>query len=150
MERQGRVSRLAALVVICFCVLANSCPEPDYLDRVGEWPDGPAESLAVAGDYAYVGARSTLVVMDVSDPADPHVVGRVFFPNGYVRGIAVSGDYAYVAAGDAGFRVIDISTPSAPIEVGGMYLISTAVAVSGFSTNDSIGTGLGPSTVARI
>ena len=37
---------------------------------------------------------------------------------GYAEGVAVAGGYAYVAAGWDGFRVIDVSTPSAPVEVG--------------------------------
>ncbi len=113
-----RIFRLMAFLGIAACGLATSCPEPDYLEPVGEWPGGPAEVVAVAGSFAYVGGRSSLAVMDISDPAAPHEVGRVFLRHGHVRGIEVSGDHAYVAADSGGFRVIDVSTPSAPVEVG--------------------------------
>ncbi len=33
-------------------------------------------------------------------------------------GVAVIGKYAYVADGDTGLRVVDVSTPSAPVEAG--------------------------------
>ena len=38
--------------------------------------------------------------------------------SGVGLGVAVSGGYAYVADGIDGLRVIDVSTPSAPVEVG--------------------------------
>jgi hypothetical protein len=44
----------------------------------------------------------------------PELVGTL--PGNYWRAIAVSGDYAYLG-GDV-FRVIDVSNPSAPVEVG--------------------------------
>ena len=47
----------------------------------------------------------------------PELVGHL--PGGGLAlDVAVSGGYAYVADWDTGFRVIDVSTPSAPVEVG--------------------------------
>jgi hypothetical protein len=37
---------------------------------------------------------------------------------GDARGVYVVGDYVYVAAGGAGLRVIDVSNPITPVEVG--------------------------------
>ncbi len=37
---------------------------------------GPAYAVTVQGDRAYVGAGNRLVVVDVSDPTAPHVVGQ--------------------------------------------------------------------------
>jgi hypothetical protein len=37
---------------------------------------------------------------------------------GQGHGVDVSGDYAYVAAYDCGLRVVDVSNPSSPVEVG--------------------------------
>jgi len=118
MGKQGRLNRLAVLIAVSFCVMANSCPEPDYLEPAGQWPDGSSEAVAATGDLVFVGARTNLVIHDASDPADPRVVGRVYFPRGNVQDIAVSGNHAYVAAVQAGLRIVDISTPSEPVDVG--------------------------------
>jgi hypothetical protein len=51
----------------------------------------------------------------------------------YAYGVAVSGAYAYVADYNAGLRVIDVSNPSSPREVG-FYdtpYYASGVAVSG-------------------
>ena len=55
-----------------------------------------------------------------SEPTIPNEVGfyDLSFAYGYVNSIVVTGDYAYVAAGPAGLRIIDISVPSYPHEVG--------------------------------
>ena len=47
----------------------------------------------------------------------PEFVGSVDTP-GYARGVAVSGDFAHVADEAEGLRVIDVSSPSTPVEVG--------------------------------
>jgi hypothetical protein len=39
-------------------------------------------------------------------------------PKGIIRGLDLEDGYAYVAAGRAGLRVIDLSSPSEPVEVG--------------------------------
>lgn len=91
--------------------------------------------------YAYVAAGgSGLHVVDVSDPVAPVETGLYDTP-GVAQGVAVHsygasrrteqqaplrdsmaggpGDlYAYVADGDAGLRVVDVSDPAAPAEVG--------------------------------
>ena len=58
-----------------------------------------------------------------------------FFDTGAI-GVAVSGIYAYVAGVDAGLRVIDVSTPTNPMEVGFFDTPGWAmgVAVSGSNT----------------
>jgi hypothetical protein len=94
---------------------------------------GATLAVAVQGRYAYVGVGPRLVVVDVGDPARPVEVGRTGVLPGVVRDVAVSGSYAYVADGDAGLRVIDVSNPSSPREVGAYDTPGDAwgVAVSG-------------------
>jgi hypothetical protein len=72
-----------------------------------------------------------MLVIDIFDPADPRITGKILFGGGFAEGIAVSGDVAYVAAGSAGLRVVDISDPEQPREVGVYPPTATAVAVSG-------------------
>lgn len=87
---------------------------------------GPAYAVAVqAGDppghtYAYVGAGNRLVVVDVSDPTAPQVVGQTTPFSDWVGDIFVTDTYAYLAAYTAGLRVVDITNPAAPQEVGSL------------------------------
>lgn len=84
------------------------------LARIG----GPAHAVAVRGTIAYIGMGSRLVILDVSDPARPVFLGRTdLLPEG-VRGVAVAGPYAYVADGYGGLRIVDVSDPTHPKEVG--------------------------------
>ncbi len=79
---------------------------------------GPTQGVAVQGSYAYVGVGLRLVVLDISNPAALREVGVTRpFPH-FVQDVAVSGTLAYVAAGGAGLRVVDISNPAFPTEVG--------------------------------
>jgi len=85
---------------------------------------GPAHAVTVQGDYAYVAVGDVtalgnhrLVVVNVSDPTEPQAVGQTE-DFSYIHGIYVTGTHAFVAAGIAGLRVLDISDPTAPVEVG--------------------------------
>jgi len=101
-------------------------------------------NVAVSGDYAYVGTSggdphwsSALHVLDVSTPHTPVAMG---IPLGgeiaEIADIAVGGGYAYVADYNSGLVVYDVSNPSAPEWVGGVYYYPggegfAGVAVSG-------------------
>lgn len=87
---------------------------------------GRTEDVAVQEDYAYVAVGLRLVVLDVSEAATPTELGSTApFPD-FVVGVTVSGTHstgseqaiAYAAAGMAGLRVVDVSTPTAPVEIG--------------------------------
>ncbi|MEA3377523.1 MAG: hypothetical protein U9R72_15150 [Chloroflexota bacterium] len=79
---------------------------------------GRTEDVAVQDGYAYVAVGPRLVVLDVSRPITPTEVGSTTpFPQ-FVEGIAVSGTLAYAADGVAGLRIVDVSDPRNPIEVG--------------------------------
>lgn len=84
--------------------------------------------VVVVGDYAYIVAEDDgLRVVDISRPAAPSEVGSYSWGErtGTLR-LAVAGDYAYVftaessrgAPSDDSLRVVDISNPVNPVEVG--------------------------------
>jgi len=86
----------------------------EFVGHIG----GDTHAVAVQRDYAYIGEGGALTILDVSNPAAPSVMGKtVPFPE-VVQDVYVSGDYAYVAAGEGGLRVVDVSTPTNPTEVG--------------------------------
>lgn len=128
--RSEVVRALRCVTVFLLCVLpaaAQDCPE-----LLGRWPYGQATAVAVSGDTAFVGSGTALLVIDVSNPSSPQLLGDVAMPD-KVRGVAAAGSHAYVSTGSSGLRVVDISVPAAPVEVGffssGGY--AREVAVSG-------------------
>ena len=95
---------------------------------------GAIYTVAVQENYAYIGVGPRLVVLDVSDPANPTVAGQTAMLPDVVQDIHIASPYAYVADANAGLRVIDVSNPAAPMEVGaydtpgdavGVYVISS-------------------------
>ena len=79
---------------------------------------GTTAAVAVQGNYAYVGDGPRLVILDVSNPTLPVVVGQTGVLPGLVEGVALAGNYAYVADAGSGLRIIDVSNQSDPSEVG--------------------------------
>jgi hypothetical protein len=85
------------------------------VELVGQW-GGPSTAVAVSGNRVYLGVGPRLVVLDVTQPAGPTVLGQTEVLPGPIRAVAVAGDYAYVMAG-AGLQIIDVSNPAAPLRV---------------------------------
>jgi hypothetical protein len=99
--------------------------------QAGSVDTPPARGVAASGGYAFVlgadGAGADLVVLNVSTPSTPVEVGIFSFGSEYTFPIdvATSGGSAYVVfdwqnetSSGSGLRVIDVRTPSAPVEVG--------------------------------
>ncbi|MDP8229384.1 MAG: T9SS type A sorting domain-containing protein [Candidatus Electryoneaceae bacterium] len=107
-----------------------SIADPENPEQVGYY-DTPQYSnhVTVSGDYAYLVARyGGLRIIDISDPENMEEVGYLDSFD-YAMRLSVSGDYAYVVYYPAfnhninewfggGLRIIDISDPAQPIEVG--------------------------------
>lgn len=106
--------------------LATDTPEPlptelppkpalEWIGQIG----GTSRAVAVGGGYAYFNVGPRLLVLDVSVRAEPQFVGQSSPLPGF-EDLAVSSDggYAYVTAGEFGLRILDISDPAAPAEIG--------------------------------
>ncbi|MFC1550194.1 T9SS type A sorting domain-containing protein [Candidatus Neomarinimicrobiota bacterium] len=88
-----------------------------------------ADRITVSGDNAYVlyfdgtwsFAHYRLYVYDVSNPSAPQQMGYVSLPDNCTSQF-VDGDYVYISAfefeGFSGIKVIDVSDPMQPVEVG--------------------------------
>lgn len=86
---------------------------------------GPVNVVAVQDGYAYVGFGTGLMVLDIADPTLPHKVD--YLPLHYpLADIVAAGSYLYLAeksdplkADDSAYlRVVDITNPATPVEVG--------------------------------
>jgi len=68
-------------------------------------------------------------VIDVRDAKNPREVGR-YNTHGYVWSLALAGNYCYLADGDCGLRIMDISNPCAPFEVGHFFTDGCATGIT--------------------
>ena len=82
----------------------------EFVRQIG----GTKTAVAVQGGYAYIAELDQLSILDVSNPANPIVVGTSpQIPFG-IKDVAVEGDYAYVLNIGRSLFIIDISDPAAP------------------------------------
>ncbi len=76
---------------------------------------GNANSVDVKGNYAYVAAGSTgLVIVNVANPNSPSIAATFDTP-GNANDVRVVGNYAYVADGASGLRIVNVTNPLAPV-----------------------------------
>ena len=91
------------------------------LSEVGFYSEATSVyDLVIVGDYAYFVNGSGLSILDVSNTTAVTETGHLTTPGNPQR-LQISGHYAYIAAGglaDGGMRIIDVSSPAAPVEVG--------------------------------
>jgi hypothetical protein len=97
-------------------------------DPCSEVPIWMTDRVRVKGDYAYVlyfdGTFSALnyrlYVYDISNPKNPEQMGYINLPDNCTSQF-VEGDYVYITAFGfdfSGVKIIDVSNPMQPIEVG--------------------------------
>ena len=79
-------------------------------------------AIGVRGDLAYVAAYlgQGLVVLDISNPAVPQILGNA--PGIGGGWLAVAGDYVFLVSDLFGIYVVDVSTPTLPVHVGTLDL----------------------------
>lgn len=115
----------------CDCVTKPRYPEGPY-----DW----ARGIEVFGNYAYLGDNQAgLRIVDVRDPIHPVEVGvykveggeEIWekYGGGEVWKIEVLRNYVYIPYDNFDFRVVDISNPSNPAEVGFYPIVFKACAV---------------------
>lgn len=88
---------------------------PQRLQETFYIPD-PGFSMAVQGQYAYMGSYSLVKVLDVSSPQLPHTVAQVGIPTinyVYPTYVKIHSNWLFAAA-DEQLVVLDVSNPLAP------------------------------------
>lgn len=104
---------IALSLLLVFGAPTSSCAQGIVLEEIGHW-SGRSEAVAVDGTLVYAGVDSSLVVLDVGDPAQPVEVGRIWI-GARPRDVALRGTFAYVVD-DVGqhLHAVDVSDPSSP------------------------------------
>lgn len=101
----------------------------EFVAQIG----GPIGPGAVQGNYAYVGVGTHVLILNISDPSQPTVVGQTGMMPDLVSHVTVSGTHAYVADGNNGIYIFDVSDPAHPSQTGVFTATgyATSVAVAG-------------------
>jgi len=89
----------------------------DRPHKMNHWVEGCMRS----GDYLFVAAWTELRIFDVTDPRDVSEVATL--PMRRAREVWVEGNLVYVVDVNYGLRIVDISNPRAPVEVGGVKTV---------------------------
>jgi hypothetical protein len=115
--------------LLTFAVDAQGVPV--YVDTT----HGSTGCFAAANGYLYLGANRSFWIYSLADPAAPQRIGSCELPflnlGVGVVDIAILDDYAYIAYAYGGLRIVDVSNPSQPTEVGSNPAPTWAVAASG-------------------
>ncbi len=106
--------------------------DPKKMRQTATLPMNEAISVEISGNHAYFATGNTgLIVVDISDPANPRKVGRYDTPS-LAYDVRIAGNYAYLANYEAGFYVFDISEPANPRVAGRLPSVhATSLTISG-------------------
>jgi hypothetical protein len=103
-------------------------PLPDA--TASEQLGGSLEAVAAAGSLVYLGVGSRLIVLDVSTPRIPRLVGQSAPLPGIIRDLTVAGRYVYAATEGDGLRILDLVDPAHPVVIGWLDTPGWATAVT--------------------
>jgi hypothetical protein len=100
----------------CFAVSGDSfkifnIKDPLNIIQLGGCADSGASVVSVSGNYAYTGNRGSMHVIDMTNPANPHIVNS--WP-GYIWAIANRNNLCYVMVGGSSsnaFKILDVTNP---------------------------------------
>jgi hypothetical protein len=117
------VDKFEGLIVVNAATLLDGDPLNNYLKRQldsakyanGAFnPDGAltgANNIVIGGAYAYVTTDRELVIVNIDDPLNPRIAGRIGTPAlKHPRAIAIQFRYGFVVD-DEGLKTIDLSEP---------------------------------------
>jgi hypothetical protein len=104
----------------------------DFLGQLG----GETLSVSINDNYAYIGVGPNLIILNISNPGSPVIVGKTNPLPGIIWNITVDGDHVYVGMGNDGFSVIDVSDPTTPTVIG-FYDTSGSVGGIGISGSNA-------------
>ena len=115
------------LVAFLFSLLTTQLHSQE-LELVGTIP-GPATTVTVHENRAYVSEGPTLRLFNIEEPTRPSLLGSFTFPQN-IYGVSVSGTIVYAAGDFYGLGIIDVSNPAAPEQIGYFQTPGQALSVA--------------------
>ena len=104
---------------------------PEYVNSINRYATLYCGFLA-ANEYLYFGIGSAFSVYSLSNPVNPQLMGSCNLSGGnYILDFASIGSFIYAAYEIGGLRVIDVSDPTNPTEVGSVAENTWSVAIGG-------------------
>lgn len=89
---------------------------PPTVEMIGQWGGTPTALVALGEDHLLYAIGPNVLVLDVTTPTAPQLVGRIALPR-VVKGLAVSGDVVIVNTGayvSTGLIFLNVANPSSP------------------------------------
>ncbi len=94
--------------------------------------------IAVQGNYAYVAAKTSLIVVNISNPENMIIENTLILPY-TINKIRISDNKMWVTVYTQGITVFDITNPNTPTSISGYYNpYGSADALSILSTNEIV------------
>lgn len=109
---------LALFFLPALACISSTAAEEAHLPTFASQVGGQLSAFTLRDNRLFAGFGPTLAVLDRSDPKTLKLLGQSDVLPDLVQEVAIQDDYAYVADGEGGLRIIDISDPAAPDEVG--------------------------------
>ena len=142
----GRIERHQSCGVFIFLLASIAVAGPDAAAQTTPLAplasiDGPADLIQIHDRHLYVIADRTLRIFDLTTPPRPQAVGAFTFTE-HIRAFALSGSHMYALADFHGIRILDVSTPGAPVLRGSFPLRGGYFGVALFNATTLLVTGL--------
>ena len=90
---------------------------------------GHAGGIAVSGNHAYIADQTSLVVIDISDPTKPSLLGS-YGTGANAYGVAADGNNVYVANDGSGLSVFNAADPMQLVAAGSIGVLSWTAGVT--------------------
>ena len=100
---------------------------------------GVTYAMAVQGTYSYIGVGPRLVILNVSDPSHPTVVGQTGVLPGGVVDVVVEGGYAYVADREGGLFILRFTGGEATHSISGRVVDGSGNLIPDVTISDNAG-----------
>ncbi|HYE84645.1 MAG TPA: NosD domain-containing protein [Clostridia bacterium] len=107
----------------------SNAAKPSFISSLRSSGIKKPMSVAVAGNYAFIGDHGRMVVADISEPENPREVSVLPIP-GVGERMALEDGILYMACGNAGLQVIDIHDPLKPYVIESFGLTGRALGVA--------------------
>ncbi len=140
----SRPCRFLVLVVILALVAATEPSGQPWLEAVHAMPGtvwdeapeqerprfvraghigGRLDSMATAGEVAFVGTGPHVLSLDLSNPASPRQIGQIELPISRILRLRVVMDRLYVLANGSRIWIVDIADPAVPTALGNFEVL---------------------------